>query len=157
MESSSNSVSFVVTTDQRRNFRWVDPRFQMRYAMVLLSLVLLVSCVLVGTFWFHSEQVLNTLMNAGVLKQHSLYILIEKQMGTLLWSVCAVSVLFSVFVFVMANFLSHRIVGPIFAIKRSLEKMSQGNFSDAMVTLREEDEFQDVAKLINEVCEKAKS
>lgn len=157
MESTSSSASFVVTTDQRRNFRWVDPRFQMRYAMVLLSLVLLVSCVLVGTFWFHSEQVLNTLMNAGVLKQHSLYILIENQMGTLLWSVCAVSVLFSVFVFVMANFLSHRIVGPIFAIKRSLEKMSQGNFSDAMVTLREEDEFQDVAKLINEVCEKAKS
>lgn len=143
----------MVMSENRRNLRWIDPNFQRRYSFLLLSVVLLVSTVLIGTFWYHSDQVLKTLTNAGVVPEHSLYLLVQKQMHALLWSVCAVVGLFCVFVFVVASFLSHRIVGPIFAIKRSLEFIGRGNFSEARVTLRSDDEFQDVASLVNQTVD----
>jgi len=147
----------VAETQDRRSLRWLEPKFQKGYALLLLSIVLLVSTVLIGTFWFHSEQVLQTLVNAGVLRQHSLFLLVETQMTSLLWSVCVVVVLFSVFVLFMASFLSHRIVGPIFAIKRSLECIGKGEFDGARINLRADDEFQDVASLVNNTVDKLQS
>lgn len=152
-DSVVDSSDITLADNERREKRWVDPEFQKRYAFLLLSIVLLVSAVLIGTFWFHSQQVLNTLANAGVLKQHSLYLLIDKQMSSLLWSVCIVVALFSAFIMVMATFLSHRIVGPVVAIKRSLELIGKGNLDGARIKLRSDDEFQDVAELINSTVE----
>lgn len=146
----------VVGSNDRRSQRWIDPTFQKRYSMLLLSVVLLVSSVLIATFWFHSEQVLKTLSSAGVLPQHSLYLLIEKQMHSLMWSVVAVVVLFSIFVLMLAKFLSHRIVGPIFAIKRSLESMTRGDLEGARLKLRSDDEFHDVGELVNQVVDAQK-
>ncbi len=134
---------------ERRSMRWVDPKFQWRYSILLISIVLLISAVLIGTFWFHSEQVLRTLVSAGVVKQHALYLLVERQMHQLMISVFVVVALFSTFIFVMALFLSHRIVGPIVAIRRSLEFISQGDYQSARLKLRQDDEFQDVAELVN--------
>ena len=142
--------------DKRRTGRWIDPDFQKRYAFLLVSVVLLISAVLVGTFWYHSQQVLQTLVQAGVVKEHQLYALMETQMSSLLWSVYGVVILFAIFIFVMATFLSHRIVGPLFAIKRSLEAIVRGDFDGARLTLRADDEFQDVADLINKVVDKTK-
>lgn len=155
MSDISNVISRPSeATQDRRGLRWIDPGFQRRYAWLLLSVVLLVSTVLVGTFWFHSEQVLNTLSNAGVIKDHRLFQLIEKQMHSLIWSVVLVTALFSGFVFMMATFLSHRIVGPIFAIKRSLECIGRGQYEDARLKLRTDDEFQDVAELVNSTVDR---
>lgn len=147
----------AVNTIDRRSMRWVEPGFQKRYALLLLSIVALVGAVLVGTFWFHSQQVLNTLVNAGVVKQHSLYLIIERQMASLLWSVCAVVVLFAAFVFMMATFLSHRIVGPIFSVKRSLEAIGRNDLSGARIALRSDDEFQDVGDLVNKTVDRLES
>lgn len=141
---------------ERRSKKWIDPSFQKRYAILLLSIVALVSAVLIGTFWYHSEQVLQTLANAGVIKQHSLYLLIEKQMSSLLLSVTLVTSLFCVFVMVMARFLSHRIVGPIFRVKKSLEMMGEGRWDEARVSLRSDDEFQEVANLVNATVDRVR-
>jgi len=151
MAEMIENVGATSSAMERRGIRWVDQKFQWRYAFLLISIVLLVSTVLVGTFWFHSEQVLRTLVAAGVLKQHPLYLLVEQQMHHLLLSVVVVVALFSIFIFVMAFFLSHRIVGPIFAIKRSLEFMANGNFQAAKINLRSDDEFRDVGELVNRV------
>ncbi len=113
----------------------------------------LVSTILIGAFWFHSEQILKTLLSAGIHKEHSLYLLVQKQMGALLVSVCVVVGLFAIFVMAMSYFYSHRIVGPVYAIKRSLESMGRGDWNAARLQLRENDEFQDVATLLNKTVE----
>jgi hypothetical protein len=154
MEASGVELAAEVRAENRRSMRWVEPGFQKRYMFLLLSVVLLVSCVLVGTFWFYSERLLMTLNQAGVQKSHSLYILISQQSHSLLLSVGVVVLLFSAFIVVMANILSHRIVGPLFAIKRSLEMMERGNTAEARVQLRSEDEFHDVAAMINRVVDR---
>ena len=155
MSVSDVDVSTRVEVENRRSsMRWIEPGFQRRYAMLLLSVVLLVGCVLVGTFWFYSEQLLMTLNQAGVQKTHSLYVMVSQQSHSLLWSVGAVVILLAAFIIVMANVLSHRIVGPLFAIKRSLEMMERGNLSEARVQLRSEDEFHDVAEMINRLVDR---
>ena len=145
MSNSSDVVSdHMVRTEDRRSLWVVDPKFQRRYAMILLSIVALVSVVLIGAFMFHSRQVMQTLENAGVVKTHSLYLIIADQMKSLLISVTVVTVLFGTFVTVAASMLSHRIVGPIFAIKRSLEALISGRTNEARITLRDTDEFKEV-------------
>lgn len=153
MDTQENVLAVSAALD-RRVQNWIEPGFQKRYAALLVSVVLLVSCILVATFWFHSEQILQTLQSAGVLKQHSLHVLIETQMKSLIWSVVAVSGLFSAFVLLIARFLSHRIVGPIFAIKRSLECISRGDMEGARLKLRTDDEFRDVEALMNQVVDR---
>ena len=149
MISISEQSEVMLGADERRNRRWIDPQFQKRYAILLLSIVFLVGSVLIGTFWFHSEQVLKTLTSAGLTPNYSLHQLVSKQMSHLLMSVCVVVTLFAGFVFFMATLLSHRIVGPIFAVKRSLECMANGNYEEARMKLRADDEFHDVAELVN--------
>lgn len=145
----SGSEETARQAQERRAVRWIEPGFQSRYTTLLISVVLLVSSVLIGAFWFHSEQVLHTLMAEGVDKQHGLFVSVQKQMNHLLLSVVVVVVLFSAFLFVMANFFSHRVVGPLVAIKRSLELIGQHRFSEARIKLRADDEFQDVGELVN--------
>ena len=58
-------------------------------------------------------------------------------------------VVFCGFVLILANYLSQKIVGPIFSIKKSLEAIAAGDFSSARITTRKGDEFQEVAHLIN--------
>ena len=74
-------------------------------------------------------------------------------MHNVLMSVSVVVVLFSAFVFAMAYTLSHRIVGPLFAIKKGLEAMARNDMQGARVQLRTDDEFQEVATLMNSVVD----
>jgi len=152
--TDAENAGAISSSENRRNLRWIDPKFQRRYSFLLLSVVLLVSTVLIGTFWYHSDQVLQTLSNAGIAPEHSLHILIQKQMKALILSVCIVVALFCTFIFMVANFLSHRIVGPVYAIKRSLESMGRGNFEEARLKLRSDDEFQDIAELVNSTVDR---
>lgn len=151
---SETAASPLTGAENRRTLRWVDPSFQRRYGFLLLSVVLLVGCVLIGSFWFYSDQMLSSLNQAGIQKTHSLYILIADQSRSLLISVTGVVLLFSAFIMMISNVLSHRIVGPIFAIKRSLEMIERENLSEARIQLRSDDEFHEVAESINRVIDK---
>lgn len=142
--------------DERRGIRWVDRGFQRRYALILLSFVVLISSILIGTFWFHSNQILLILESSGVVREPELSAALQKSLNSMLMSVIVAVLLFSTFVFVMAFFLSHRIVGPIYAIKRSLEHLSRKEFAEAHVHLRSDDEFHEVADLINSAVDSLK-
>ncbi len=153
-EPTSSVTDNMLDRSNRRSLKWVEPDFQRRYAILLVSIVLLVSAALIGIFYFYSFKVLGTLLHAGVKEQHPLYGLVANQMKGVLFSIGVVVVLFAIFILIMANFLSHRIVGPIYAIKRSLESIGKRDFEAAQLTLRTDDEFRDIAELINEVVEK---
>jgi methyl-accepting chemotaxis protein len=157
MENITSAGVMESSNKERRKSLWIDPGFQRRYAILLLSLVLLVSLVLVGAFWFYADQTLVVLKNLGVQPDHSLYLMMQKQMNTMLLSAGIVVALFGVFVMLAAYFLSHRIVGPIFAIKRSLELIKDNKLDQARLTLRSDDEFKDVAELINGLVDASQS
>jgi methyl-accepting chemotaxis protein len=55
-------------------------------------------------------------------------------------------------IFVLGIRQSHRIVGPLKRIRRTLEAIGQGDFSQR-ITLREGDLLEDLAKAINQMAE----
>ena len=55
-----------------------------------------------------------------------------------------------IFVGIMA---SHRIAGPVFRMKRYLDSVADGNYSERL-TLRKKDELKDLADAINRLVDK---
>lgn len=139
---------------ERRSFRWIDPHFQRKYALLLLAFVLFISAMLIGTFWYHSSDIINSLKDGGVSPQNPLLILLEGKMKSLIWSVYFIVGVFSMFTLIVANFLSHKIVGPIYAIKKSLDAIAIGDYKAARLKVRKGDEFQDVIDLMNTTVDK---
>ena len=136
---------------QRQN-KWIDPDFQRRYALVLVGSAITVSLFLLITFWIHSDLILQVLIDAGVVQKNEVFQFIEDQLGSLLISVLSVVLLFCLFLGYVSIQLSHRIAGPMFALKRSLEKISEGKYHEAHLIFREKDEFQEIAKIVNQMA-----
>lgn len=90
-----------------------------------------------------------TLVEKGLMNEKSLYLLIQTHVDRLILSLSIAVLVYTIIVLVAATIISHRIVGPIFAIKRSLELLNRGEIQQAKVKLREGDEFKDVADLLN--------
>lgn len=67
----------------------------------------------------------------------------------LLWPVLSISLfLMMLFTFIYGIFLSHRMAGPVFRMKRMLGDMSGGNLSGPRENLRKKDEF---VELFNDI------
>jgi len=60
-------------------------------------------------------------------------------------------------VLLAATVISNRIVGPIFAITRSLEAIAEGDYKTARIKLRKKDEFQEVGEMVNRVIDRLES
>lgn len=136
---------------QRKN-KWIDPDFQRRYAFVLVGSAVTVSLFLLTTFWIHSDLILSVLVEAGVIQKGEIFTFIEDQLVSLLISVLSVVLLFCLFLGYVSIQLSHRIAGPMFALKRSLEKISEGQYEEARLSFREKDEFQELAEIVSRVA-----
>ena len=59
-------------------------------------------------------------------------------------------------IFAMSVFYSHKIAGPIYVIKNNLEKILNEDYN-IRPNLREGDEFNEVAELINRLADKLKN
>ena len=70
-----------------------------------------------------------------------------------IFATIAVQVLLTgVFVYWEGLYITHKMVGPLVRIRKFLEEVGKGNFS-LRINLRRADEFHDVAKWINEMCD----
>ncbi|MEW6686029.1 MAG: HAMP domain-containing protein [Candidatus Edwardsbacteria bacterium] len=58
-----------------------------------------------------------------------------------------------VFLAILVIFISHRIAGPIYRLKQSMEKVGEGDFS-VRLKFRKTDEIQDVADSFNKMVER---
>lgn len=135
-----------------RKSKWIDPDFQKRYALVLIGSTIIVSLFLLITFWIHSDLILKILVDSGAIQKNEVFDFIKDQLVSLLISVLSVVLIFCLFLIYISVQLSHRIVGPMVALKRSLEKIGEGQFEEARLSFREKDEFQELAEVVNRVA-----
>jgi len=138
---------------ERRGQQWVDPEFQKRTISLFIVLILLLSTVLVGTFYFHTEKLYEALKNSGLATDPEALGAFGREIQGLVWSLSFAVLVFCVLVGLLANHFSHRIVGPVYAVKRSLEALSRGDYHSARLRLRPGDEFQDMATSINQLVD----
>jgi len=132
--------------ENKKKFRWhylVDKKFQMKYAVVTLIFMFLISAVcgytVYHTLWTQLGEKL-----AQVYPQARLVSILNVVKIKL-----AMQLILLVPVVVLASiFLSHRVVGPISKIKKHMKKLIEKDFSKE-IHLRKTDEFRDIAELIN--------
>lgn len=64
--------------------------------------------------------------------------------------------LFLVITFMLSMFLSHRIAGPLFKLRRSLEEIGRGNYG-LRITFRKNDHFMELQDTFNEMSQQLSS
>ena len=123
----------------------VDPTYQLRFVTRIFLIVMAVA-------------IASSLLASGVL-WHSLFSPDLQQQTTVVTALIAVATTLLVelllaipIVFYLGIKQSHRIVGPMNRLKRTLEAIGNGDFSQR-ITLRRGDLLEDLARSINQMAE----
>ncbi|MBQ0798481.1 MAG: HAMP domain-containing protein [Porticoccaceae bacterium] len=110
----------------------INAEYQFRLAKLLVSLIILT---------------INLLLIASVLAPQLIGVDIDiTQKGAIVIAITEIVLFVSVW-FISLR-LSHRVVGPVYALSLALEKIERGDLT-AHLVLREKDEFKEVAETIN--------
>ncbi|HSN42173.1 MAG TPA: HAMP domain-containing protein, partial [Burkholderiales bacterium] len=75
-----------------------------------------------------------------------------RELYTLWVALTSISAAIMLFIATWVLFLTHRVTGPIYHIKRVIAELRRGD-TKARVRLRKNDEFQDLAKSFNELID----
>jgi HAMP domain-containing protein len=137
----------------KRRLLWIDPKFQRRGIFFLLTITFLTSSALFGVVWFHIETILKALIESGALRDSDLFQTIKVALFSLMASVLATVLIFSLLLIFVSVKTSHRVAGPLFALKRSLEQITEGNFKEARIHFRPGDEFHEMAATLNRMVD----
>lgn len=130
----------------------IQPKFQLIFSGILI-LVSFISALLVGIIIYKLIFANNALFVKYQLHTYPAFLALlerERRMVPLAWLVSFLSVTF--FLFFTGLFLSHKIVGPIFAFNREMQKLGKGDFT-ARLNLRKRDEFKELKIPFNQWVE----
>lgn len=132
--------------DSRNKF-WINKRFQLKYASIFISAGVLVALVCMVFSYTYFKIALKEL---GVFESH------EEYTKAFLVSFGILVLAFSIVLFSVAKFISHRIAGPIYAFERFLSAALEGKGLEEekkALQLRAGDDF----KHLEALAEKIKS
>lgn len=135
---------------KRRQFM-VRPKFQLKYAGIMLLLVLMCAAVTGYTIYYSAWLYLGEKL-ANVYPQGRLIAIFN----AVNMRVAVNLVFISALCVGVAIFASHKIAGPIYRMIRYLDSAAGGNYSERL-KLRKGDELQDLAEAINRLVEKLDS
>lgn len=138
---------------EKKKLRWhylVDKKFQMKYAVVTLVFMFLISAVC-GYVTYH---ILWTELGGKLALVYPQARLVSILNVVKIKLVMQLILLVPVIVLV-SFFLSHRVVGPIQKIKRHMKKLIGKDFREE-IHLRKTDAFRDIAELINKYTDSIK-
>jgi signal transduction histidine kinase len=138
----------------------IDRKFQLMWAGRIFLLMILVSLA-VGwtiyyTVWDTTISQLKGLVAMGVLSQAQVLPISSTIKTSIALALFTRSLALVFILAVLTIFLTHRIVGPIFKIKKTLRIIGDGQTSER-VFLRKHDEFKDLASEINAILDHLQS
>jgi len=124
--------------DYRRTRFFTNIKYQLKFSLVIVFFMALISLVVGATVYFDLSRVITYAETAGLIRWES-------------YIVRAVVILLAAFA--AGIFFSHKIIGPVQRLKEALRRIGDGDF-DVSVTLRAGDEFMDMSRQINRLSEK---
>ena len=128
-----------------RNKFWINKRFQLKYAFIFIGTGVLVSLVCMVFSYTYFKIALKEL---GVYESH------EEYTKAFLYSFGILVLAFSIVLFSVAKFISHRIAGPVYAFERFLSAALDGKGLDEekkALQLRAGDDFKHLEKLAEKI------
>lgn len=121
--------------DNKRNKLWIDPKYQLKYSVILASVSIWFSIVFgVYTYTFMKVMINDLIINGTTNGDRYLF--------PFLAVLLILSLSFSFSLFLIGRHLSHRSVGPIFGFKRYISDLRKGVWYT--FKLRQNDEFKDL-------------
>ncbi len=132
----------------------VDTGAQVRLAIPFFILLILSGGVIMLLHW----QVVHDIseLNNGITQDFAMITKLNQvSVNVLMISLVGLAVL-SIACLVLWMIYSHRIFGPLVPIRRQVENLRNGNFSE-QVTLRKYDEFKDLADNLNGLADSLKN
>lgn len=120
----------------KRSVFLIDAGFQIKFSLIVSSLIVLSSLIypIIMIDFFDEFIALNPNAHANVLSARN----------NLIYFLIGIQLVFSVMVFVLFIFMTHKIAGPLYKLKMHLSKIRQGE-AISPLTFRTGDNFQDVA------------
>ncbi len=136
------------TNAKRRSSLLVDRKFQLKFTFFVVSWILALSLayplIIYDLFEYFMRYVADS---AG---QESSVVL-ETFRSEFLWLLSAIHSVFILLTLLISLFVSHKIAGPLYKLKKSLDGARKGRLE--RITFRKHDNFQDLATSYNEAVD----
>ncbi len=134
---------------QRRSIILIDRKFQLRFAFYvcswLFALSLIYPAIIYNLFDFF-------LRYASLDPNGPTVAAIQATRRELLSIVIILQLVFLSVTFLLSIFLSHKIAGPIYKLKKFMNMAKEGNLNEAL-RFRKADHFKDVAEVYNDMTQ----
>jgi len=106
---------------RRRIFKLIDPKFQMKYTLIIVAVGVVVSAVLGYFIYYLTAENRDLLGIDAELMPH-----VEQQDSHYMLMLIGFVVVMALFLFLWGILITHRVAGPIFIISRYLRELGEG-------------------------------
>jgi len=127
----------------------IDKKFQLKYTLGLIIVVIAMSVFFAFAAHSYIQDVLTASVQTQLTESQAAASLAREQVKSLSNNIF---LLFGFFMLIMTMFsilVTHRMAGPMFALKRRMNEVAQGIIHAKPLQFRRTDEFQDVAEIFN--------
>jgi len=139
-------------SENRRKTYLVDKEFQIKFILRFCLVVLIVSLVVEILLFFFSQK-------SATVAIENTQVIVKKTSDFLLPLLIQTLVIVSIFcgsaVFVLALLFSHKISGPLYRLKKEINKLKEADFRRNF-SIRKSDELKDLAESLNQMCKALK-
>ncbi len=132
-----------------RRSRLVDRGFQYRYTLIVLSCATLGTAAALLPIYYFTNQNYQIFLQLASDQAPSLINSLEREQTWLQIILSTTLLGTTVFFFVLGFKITNRIMGPLKVLKNHLKQTCRGNFKQAPIKVRDNDEFQDLIETYN--------
>lgn len=129
----------------KRTIYLVDPKFQLKFAFFVTSLVFLCSLIYPIVIYEVYEKIINLAQQNGLAEASQNLAVAKSELMQLL---ILFQLIFTTIVFIVCIFQGHKIAGPLFKLKKFFKSIREGNSTEKLF-FRKGDNFKDVAEAYN--------
>lgn len=136
--------------NHRRRIYFIEKRFQANFILKFCALVAMGGLLTIGILYFLSHQSTTVaIVNSRVLVKTTADFILP----ILVQTVVITMIITSLAAIVVTLFVSHKIAGPLYRLKKTMKELGEGNFSEDF-KIRRLDQLQDLAAVFNSMLTK---
>ncbi|MBI2609235.1 MAG: HAMP domain-containing protein [Deltaproteobacteria bacterium] len=129
----------------------IDKPFQLKYSLGFVATVLVLSVAFSIATYSYIQDALFASVTTGISQSQVASSLAQEQVTLLNNNILLFFGFFTLCLIILAIYMTHRVAGPMFSLKRRMREISQGIVHLKPLQFRKTDEFQDVAEVFNQM------
>ena len=131
----------------------INPAFQLKVVGYFIALAMFNVAIFYASIHYFFWNLKNTALKVGLPPKHVFYLFVDEQSTIMGLIFLAVAVFTIAFLFITGLYISHRIAGPLYRLKKHLDTCSSNKKLDE-VHFRKGDFFPEVQNSFNQLVDK---